>query len=429
MRTRFSNFELDSRRFLLERAGRRVALRPKVMDLLILLVENRERVVSREEIVEALWGGTCVGAGSLSGLVNELRKGLGERGNTHSSIRTVHARGYQFVAAVRAQEPGPDEVPGPARGAAFADAPARQAQTVWRPAIEPGLLARIEPIFRPSAIGWKGARALLVEGPVRSGRSALLAELLTYASTLGFDVHVLVQWAPSDDFSRDGSSSRGRALCDLILDTLIEKAGREVVERALPERGRVLLDRSEGVGCRLALSEANGLVTRQGFEQSARWLSFALRRLSESAPLLFALDDLDRADAESIEFLNVLLARLGDARIVFAATSGARSSGEGSDFREKALDRLARHERVEALSIRPPGKSALQSLLVARGIPPLAEDLLDRLHAHCAASPGADAVVAGWMGHERASTPRETPERRMRVVSAPESQPGLGVQR
>ena len=100
MHIRFGEFELDSRRFHLERRGEKIPLRPKVFDLLIVLARNRDRVVPREELVAELWGETQVGAGSLSGLVNELRNALAERGRGPSSIRTVHARGYQFVAPV-----------------------------------------------------------------------------------------------------------------------------------------------------------------------------------------------------------------------------------------------------------------------------------------------------------------------------------------
>lgn len=108
MRIRFSTHFLDSKRFVLERDGDRIPLRPKVFDLLIHLIRNRDRVVSREELGRELWGQTVVGTGSLSGLVNELRKALGESRGTESSIRTVHARGYQFVAPVE-QERAPGE--------------------------------------------------------------------------------------------------------------------------------------------------------------------------------------------------------------------------------------------------------------------------------------------------------------------------------
>ena len=70
MRIRFGQLELDEQRFLLQRDGVRLQVRPKVFDLLVHLIRYRERVVLREELILALWGTTAVGPGSLSGLVN-----------------------------------------------------------------------------------------------------------------------------------------------------------------------------------------------------------------------------------------------------------------------------------------------------------------------------------------------------------------------
>ena len=101
MTIRFLRFELDPRTYrLTTRDGEPIALRPKAFDLLAHLVLHRERVVPRDELVQVIWGHTNVGPGSLSGLVNELRAALGEPADAPGSIRTVHARGYQFVAEV-----------------------------------------------------------------------------------------------------------------------------------------------------------------------------------------------------------------------------------------------------------------------------------------------------------------------------------------
>jgi len=113
MQIRFADIEMDTLGYLVQKAGKRIPLRPKVFDLLIHLALNRERVVPRGELVALLWGQTVVGSGSLSGLVNELRAALGESGGPDSSIRTVHARGYQFVAEVR-EEVGDDRPAAPA---------------------------------------------------------------------------------------------------------------------------------------------------------------------------------------------------------------------------------------------------------------------------------------------------------------------------
>lgn len=179
MRWRFGAFLLDDEGYRLTRAGEPVALRRKVFDLLVLLVRERERVVPREELVERLWSTTAVGAGSLSGLVNELRSALGEGGQGGSSIRTVHARGYQFVA--------------PLASAASLDGPGTETGTGTGPETEPdaGVSpawgragARLEGARR--VVGRSGARALAAAVADPTRRARWLAAMLALARDAGF---------------------------------------------------------------------------------------------------------------------------------------------------------------------------------------------------------------------------------------------------
>jgi DNA-binding NtrC family response regulator len=89
---------LDADARLLLRSGTAVHLEPKVMDLLLQLVRHRERCVSRDELRASLWPDVSVGQASLARLIKELRKALGGGGETNGLVRTVHGRGYQFVA-------------------------------------------------------------------------------------------------------------------------------------------------------------------------------------------------------------------------------------------------------------------------------------------------------------------------------------------
>ncbi len=184
MRIRFGAFELDEEKFRLTRDGVAVALRPKVFDLLHVLVRERERVVRREELFERLWSTTAVGFGSLSGLVNELRSALGESGRGSSSIRTVHARGYQFVAPVTelAAEAGAPE------GGARSDrssAPAADADAGAARAAEPGPSVERWRAMR-EGLGACGARAHVACLEAAPERSAWLAARMGEVIAAGF---------------------------------------------------------------------------------------------------------------------------------------------------------------------------------------------------------------------------------------------------
>ena len=78
-------------------------LQPKVMDLLIVLVQNHTRYVSKHELFERLWPGMQVSNASLLRLVRELRRALDDDGSNPHLVRTVHSRGYQFIGRVHMQ--------------------------------------------------------------------------------------------------------------------------------------------------------------------------------------------------------------------------------------------------------------------------------------------------------------------------------------
>jgi DNA-binding winged helix-turn-helix (wHTH) protein len=78
-------------------------LQPKVMDLLIVLVQNHTRYVSKHELFERLWPGMQVSNASLLRLVRELRRALDDDGSNPRLVRTVHSRGYQFIGKVQMQ--------------------------------------------------------------------------------------------------------------------------------------------------------------------------------------------------------------------------------------------------------------------------------------------------------------------------------------
>src|SRR5215213_2181138 len=97
----FGPFWLDPSAPLLWREGRPVALTLKALETLVVLVEQGGRVVSREELIEAVWPDTVVEENNLSVNVSMLRKTLGESETGEKYIETVARRGYRFTATVR----------------------------------------------------------------------------------------------------------------------------------------------------------------------------------------------------------------------------------------------------------------------------------------------------------------------------------------
>lgn len=100
MRYCFGTFELDTDQVELRERGRRRPLEPQVFGLLAFLVEHRERVLSKHEILEKVWDGRVVSDSALASRVKAARQALGDDGRAQKYIRTVRGTGFRFVADV-----------------------------------------------------------------------------------------------------------------------------------------------------------------------------------------------------------------------------------------------------------------------------------------------------------------------------------------
>lgn len=100
MRYQFQTFLLDTACFELRRNNQRLNIEPQVIELLTLLVENRHRLVSKEETYQTVWAGKVVSEAALSSRIKTLRQVLGDSGRQQTFIRTVHGKGFRFVAPV-----------------------------------------------------------------------------------------------------------------------------------------------------------------------------------------------------------------------------------------------------------------------------------------------------------------------------------------
>jgi len=106
MQFSFTNHVLDVGLRELTRGGESVAVEPQVFDLLIYLVENRERVVSKDDLIENIWEGRIVSESTLTSRINAARKAVGDSGKDQSVIRTIARKGFRFVGDVqKATEP------------------------------------------------------------------------------------------------------------------------------------------------------------------------------------------------------------------------------------------------------------------------------------------------------------------------------------
>jgi len=102
----FDNHRLDTERRELHRGSERIAVEPQVFDLLIYLLQNRDRVVSKDDLFASVWGGRVVSESTLTSRINAARKALGDSGEDQKLIRTVARKGVRFVGIVDTRSNG-----------------------------------------------------------------------------------------------------------------------------------------------------------------------------------------------------------------------------------------------------------------------------------------------------------------------------------
>jgi TolB-like protein/Tfp pilus assembly protein PilF len=109
----FDDFRLDSRRRELRRGAEACPIEPQVFDLLEFLIRNRERVVTKDDLIATVWNGRIVSDATLASRINSARTAIGDDGGTQRLIRTVHRKGVRFVGDVEEMPEG-GVVEGPA---------------------------------------------------------------------------------------------------------------------------------------------------------------------------------------------------------------------------------------------------------------------------------------------------------------------------
>lgn len=395
MKIRFADFVLDHERFLLERGGEHVPLRPKVFDLLVQLVRNHKRVVRREELVDQLWDGLAVGAGALSGLVNELRQALGEDGRGGSSIRTVHARGYQFVAAV-------EEFPESGSCATGAMA------TTDLPLTSDAVSLLVERVAE------EGARGILISNPAHDpaadavdslARSDLDA-VVAGAQAVGFEV----RWLRMPDESLASTARFARH----VIDAMVESRGWDVVRGALPLPARRWFE--QALGDRVAGGITPTTLAPPG---GVGAVAVMLSELARRQPMAWVLDGVDRSGPCIARDLGALLRRLSADPVLWIGTVAAES--------EAAIHALEKDAGFESFPIRHFARAELARRLRRVEHASLPQELGDALVALVNGDLAVVNEIADWLDVRRTEDLRRSSSAMRRVEPKPRSRAAAGV--
>jgi DNA-binding winged helix-turn-helix (wHTH) protein/tetratricopeptide (TPR) repeat protein len=302
---RFGAFELDDARFELRHRGTAAEVQPKVLRLLLHLVQHRERAVGVDELLRELWPDEVVGQGSVKRAVRGARSVLMSFGGEEAWIRTVPRYGYQFVAEVSVN-------------GAEAARPLAPAQPVREGLLgREGVMALLEESLQQALAGTSGC--VLIAGSPGLGKTRTIETLLAHAHALGADA-----WA-----GRCTEIEGAPAFWPFI------QVFREALRDRGAERLRALLG-SEGADIAGAIGELREQlpdlpVAPPLASASARFrlfdsFSVFLRRAADERPVVLALDDLHCADPASLRLLLFALRQVQRARLLIVGAFRAELS-------------------------------------------------------------------------------------------------------
>jgi DNA-binding winged helix-turn-helix (wHTH) protein/hemoglobin-like flavoprotein len=288
----FDDFSIDPLRFELRRGTALVPVEPKVLDVIVFLAENASRVVSRDELLGAIWSDVSVGDAALSRAIREARRVLGDDGNSQRVIKTVHGRGYRFAAQLR-----PAAATAPARSASAPVEPPSETPPFGREAV----IGRFVALFE-RAQATAGSALLLVRGAPGIGKTCVLERCLDLARERGA-LAVL---------GRTATSRGAPAFWPWVQTTRALFDRLETDERArLPaDVIRVL----EPLWSSIRTLAYDDDAARFGvLDASSRFFA----AVAESRPVVVAIDDLHAADTGSRVLAEWLTVELRRSRVVF----------------------------------------------------------------------------------------------------------------
>jgi DNA-binding winged helix-turn-helix (wHTH) protein len=104
LRYRFENHIIDTDRRELRRGTQLITVEPQVFDILSYLILNREKVVSRDDLIASIWAGRIVSESALTTRINAARSAIGDNGHDQHLIKTLPRKGIRFVGAVHEQQ-------------------------------------------------------------------------------------------------------------------------------------------------------------------------------------------------------------------------------------------------------------------------------------------------------------------------------------
>lgn len=321
-RIQFSEFELDLELFTLQHRKSPVEIGQRPLDLLVCLIQNRERVLDLEFLRREVWDSAALSSAAIPTCVGELRKALADSASSPRFIESVRGRGYRFIAEIKCAP----------RSNGTQTQPLEELPFVGRKTE----MSVLREILRSSVAEARG-HLVLIRGEAGIGKTRLLDEFLktvpnsvrSYLARSSTIEGTPAFWPWTKILREALTEQKGTNL------ELVENA--QSLSTAFPEiQGSVeyTLDRPANI---------------DRFSILARWVK-TIRSISQGTPLLLAFEDIHRADFDSLSLLAWIAEELSFDPVVVIATH--RPSPE-SNATAQGLSEIAALSRCKSIDLTP----------------------------------------------------------------------------
>ena len=373
---RFGAFELDPGLYALRRDGSDLDIQPKVLDLLLYLIARRDRVIPKEEILEALWSGVAATDDVLSRAIHAARQAVGDDGEQQSVIQTVRRRGFRFVATVDSSD---SQQPAPTRATEEAR-PTRQGPAFVGRERE---LQRLGEALDDANQGL--GRIVFVSSEAGGGKTRLLEEFARRAAATHLPVYSGWCW--------EGEGARPYWPWVQILRALIATRSPEELREQMGSRAldiaRVIPSLREKLP---ELPESPPVQSDQERFRLFDSITCFLRCVaSNDGTQILVLDDLQWADAPSLRLIEFLAHEMADAPILVLS---AYREDEVEHPLSETLGVLARRSLFEQLSLKGLTSPEIAQILRVNGGDEPSEELISAVAEKTDGNPFLVAEIA-----------------------------------
>jgi DNA-binding winged helix-turn-helix (wHTH) protein/tetratricopeptide (TPR) repeat protein/energy-coupling factor transporter ATP-binding protein EcfA2 len=348
---RFGSFRLDPTQRLLTRPDAVIALRPKTLAVLLLLLRRSGEVVSKQEIFASVWGQTVVSDYVLTTCISELRAALGEHGKQPRHLHTVHRTGYRLVVDGSGA--------GVARPAAGVTKAPPQVAMVGRERE----LARLQAALQCSRDGQR--QIVFVTGEMGIGKTTLVNHLATAFLESGPRGSHDVLLARGQCVERFGAAEPYMPVLEAI-GRLGRGADGPLIVEALRRHAPAWLAEIPGVLSPAQRDELRRETPAQTQEPMLRQIADAVEALSETRLLVLVLEDLHLGDHATLELVATLALRERPMHLLVVGTFRDAEPFPLSPAFARVKQQLLLHRQCEEIALAPLGLEAIEEYLAAR---------------------------------------------------------------